>query len=142
MNSAAHRGAVPLTTTPPAKDTVLFDGDCRICGKGARQLRAMTRGSVELISFRDESVLERFPGISFDAAMKAMQLIRRDGRVFSGAEAIVQALRGRWFGKAALAYYLPGLKQGADALYAVVARYRFRIAGRECKDGSCQLHMS
>lgn len=131
-----------LTTSAPGKDTLLFDGECRFCSKGARQLRTLTNGEVELLSFRDDGVLERFPGISFDAAMKAMQFIRADGRVFSGAEGIVQAMRRRWFGKPAFAYYVPGIKHAADAIYGVVARNRMKIAGRECKDGTCSAHVT
>lgn len=130
-----------MRTTAPGKDTVLFDGECRFCSNAARQLRSLTRGEVELVSFREAGVLERFPGVTWEAAMKAMQFIRADGRVFSGAEAAVQALQRRWFGKAALVYYAPGVRQVSDAVYATIARYRFKIAGRECADGTCQLHV-
>lgn len=123
------------------RSTVLFDGECRFCSKAARQLRALTAGDVELLSFRAPGVLERFPGVTAAACEEAMQFIRADGRVFSGAEAAVQALQGRWLGKAALVYYLPGIRQLSDAAYRTIAKYRFRIAGRECTDGTCHLHM-
>lgn len=129
------------TTTAPGRDTVLFDGECRFCSKAARQLRALTRGEVDLSSFREDGVLQRFPGITFEAAMAAMQFVRADGRVFSGAEAIVQAMRTRWFGKPAFAYYVPGIRQIADGVYGLVSRYRFKIAGRQCQDGTCHLHV-
>ncbi|MGA9521901.1 MAG: DUF393 domain-containing protein [Myxococcaceae bacterium] len=128
-------------TTSPGQDTVLYDGECRFCSKAARQLRSLTAGEVMLLSFRDPGVLQRFPGITEEACNKAMHFVRSDGRVFKGAEAAVQALRGRWFGKAAYVYYVPGIRQVSDAVYAVIARYRFRIAGRECVDGTCHLHM-
>ncbi len=134
---------VQRTTTAPAQDVVLFDGLCRICTQGAKSLRAwVTPDEVELVSFRDDGVLARFPGLTAERCEAAMQVVRRDGRVFEGAEAIVQVLRHRLLGKLTFAYYAPGLRQLADALYQYVARRRFKIAGRTgaCVDGTCQLH--
>jgi predicted DCC family thiol-disulfide oxidoreductase YuxK len=130
------------STTPPGRDVVLFDGHCRICSKGARQLRGWS--DAEIVSFRDQGVLERFPGVAYAACEKAMQFVRADGRVFEGAEAIVQAVRGRVAGKLAYAYYAPGLRQLADAAYRYVARRRFELSMRagECDpDGACRLHL-
>jgi predicted DCC family thiol-disulfide oxidoreductase YuxK len=131
-----------LMTTPPGHDVILFDGHCRICSAGARKLERLlgSRGT-ELCSFRDEGVLGRFPGLAYERCEKAMQLVQADGRVVEGAEAIVQALGRRVWGRLLYVYYVPGLRQLADALYGVVARYRFRIAGRECPDGACAVHL-
>ena len=123
---------------------VLFDGHCRICTRSVKQLRGLTRPEqTELISFRDDGVLSRFPGLSADRCEKAMQVIRADGAVYEGAEAIVQALRHRPLGKLALAYYVPGLKQLSDALYAYVAKRRFKLGGQSACDegGTCHLHV-
>lgn len=140
--AAYSEANVKLVTTAQARDTVLYDGDCRFCCKAARQLRSLTRGDVDLFSFRDEGVLSRFPGVTLEAAVKAMQFVRKDGRVFEGAEAVVQALQQRWFGKAARVYYVPGIRQLSDGAYSVIAKYRFRIAGRECADGACRVHVT
>lgn len=129
------------TTSEPMLGALLYDGHCRFCSKAARTLNGLAAGKLELRSFRDEEVLTRFPQVKPERCEKAMQLILRDGRVFEGAEGAVQALQGRWFGKLALVYYLPGVRQLANALYAVIARYRFRIAGRQCVDGTCHLHL-
>jgi predicted DCC family thiol-disulfide oxidoreductase YuxK len=129
---------------PQSRDVVLFDGLCRICTNGANQLLRWTKPEqVELVSFRDEGVIDRFPGLTMERCEIAMQLVRNDGYVFEGAEAIVQVLRHRVVGKLAHGYYVPGIRQLADALYRYVARRRFAIAGRtgECKDGTCQLHV-
>jgi predicted DCC family thiol-disulfide oxidoreductase YuxK len=79
--------------------------------------------------------------------MKAMHLITPNGRVFRGAEAIVQALATRrLFAWVALIYYLPGLRQIMNGLYAFVAANRYRFWGKtvlgECESGSCRLHKS
>ena len=135
---------MPRTTAVPTQDVVLFDGLCRICTQGAKSLRRwVTPAEVELVSFRDDGVLARFPGLTAERCEAAMQLVRRDGRLFEGAEAIVQVLRHRLLGKVTFAYYVPGLRQLADALYGSIARRRFEIAGRTgaCADGTCQLHV-
>ncbi|HEX8434428.1 DUF393 domain-containing protein [Archangium sp.] len=130
-----------LTTTPPGHDVILYDGHCRLCRGGAKQLERLLRSrGTELRSFRDEGVLGAFPGISPDRCEHAMQLVQADGRVFEGAEAVVQALGRRPLGKLLFAYYVPGLRHTADWLYSLVARYRFRIAGRACPDGACAVH--
>ena len=132
------------TRAPQPQDVVLFDGDCRVCTQGMKQLRRWVKPeAAALLSFRDEGVLERFPGVTAEACEQAMQLVRQDGRVFAGAEAIVQVLRHHAVGALAKAYYVPGLRQLADAGYRYIAKRRFQIAGRngECKDGTCQLHV-
>ena len=130
-----------LMTTPPGHDVILFDGHCRLCSAGARKLERLlgSRGT-ELRSFREEGALSAFPGVSYERCEKAMQLVQANGRVVEGAEAIVRALGRRVWGKLLYLYYVPGLRQFVDALYRVVARYRFRIAGRECPDGACAVH--
>ncbi|NOJ94156.1 DUF393 domain-containing protein [Corallococcus sp. CA049B] len=130
-----------LQTTPPGHDVVLYDSHCRVCSGAAREMRKLVGGQgTELLSFRDEGVLAAFPGVSFERCEKAMQLIQADGRVLEGAEAIVRALGRRPLGRLLYVYYVPGLRQLADAVYGVVARYRFRIAGRNCPDGACAVH--
>jgi predicted DCC family thiol-disulfide oxidoreductase YuxK len=130
-----------LMTTAPGHDVILFDGHCRLCSAAARKLeRLLGSQGTELRSFRDDGVLSTFPGVAYERCEKAMQLVQADGRVVEGAEAIVRALGRRVWGRLLYVYYVPGLRQLVDALYRVVARYRFRIAGRECPDGACAVH--
>jgi predicted DCC family thiol-disulfide oxidoreductase YuxK len=126
-----------LRTTAPERATVLYDGHCRFCTAQARNLERMTRkGSIALVSFQDPGVLERFPGITHDMCMKAMQLITPRGRVYSGFEAAVHAV-----GPLAFVYYLPGIRLACDAVYWVIAKNRYRLMGRDCSDGACALHL-
>jgi predicted DCC family thiol-disulfide oxidoreductase YuxK len=130
-----------LATTPPGHDVILYDGHCRLCRGAARQLaQLLGEKGTELRSFREEGVLAAFPGISLERCEQAIQLVQGDGRVFEGAEALVRALGRRPLGRLLFVYYVPGLRQVADWLYGLVARYRFRIAGRTCTDGSCTVH--
>lgn len=125
---------------PPEKVTVLFDGHCRFCVGSSKKLGRLARGELELRSFREEGVLERFHPLGLAQCEKAMQLIDTDGHIVEGAEAVVAAVQGRWFGPIAKAYYVPGIRQVSDALYGWVARNRFRISGQTCTDGTCRLH--
>jgi predicted DCC family thiol-disulfide oxidoreductase YuxK len=130
-----------VTTHPPPRDVLLYDGHCRLCRAGVTTLSKMSRSSpLELKSFREPGVLEAFPGVSLERCENAMQLVLPNGRVLEGAEAVVQALRHRWFGKLLLLYYLPVIRQLANAAYGLIARYRFRILGRDCPEGTCSIH--
>jgi predicted DCC family thiol-disulfide oxidoreductase YuxK len=129
-----------LRTTPAARTTVLYDGHCRFCTTQARNLARLTKaGALELVSFQDPGVLERFPGVTHDMCMRAMQLITTHGRVYSGFEAAVHAV-----GPLAYIYYVPGIRLLCDAAYWVIAKNRYRLMGKaakDCPDGACQLHL-
>jgi len=119
---------------------LLYDGHCKFCIEQMHRLaRWLPAGRYEALDFQEPRVLERF-GVGRDAAMRALQYVDARGRVFSGAEAAVRALGLRRLGKLAYLYYLPGLRQLLDAIYKVVARNRYRIAGATCEDGTCALH--
>jgi predicted DCC family thiol-disulfide oxidoreductase YuxK len=124
----------------------LYDGHCRFCTKQARQLEKLVGAKrVELVSFQDEGVLGRFPGVTHEACMQRMHVVRPDGRVFAAAEAVARAITllpvVGWVG---FLYYVPGLRQLAELGYRIVAKNRYRIAGRsgadECDGESCSLH--
>jgi predicted DCC family thiol-disulfide oxidoreductase YuxK len=131
-----------LQTTPPGKYVLIYDGLCRFCTAGARRfVRWMGRVDVELLDLQRPGALERFPGLTHDDCMRAMQLVTPDGRVFRGAEAVARALATRRFlGAAAYLYYVPGLRRLLDWLYARVAANRYRLMGT-CEGGTCALHL-
>jgi len=78
--------------------------------------------------------------------MQAMHLVTPDGRVYKGFEGAVRAVATRpVLGWIAYAYYLPGLRQMIDWLYAFIAARRYRLFRRsgttsECESGTCKLH--
>lgn len=135
-------------TTPPQgnRPVALYDGHCPFCTSQAEKLKARARGAIDIVDFQKEGVLERFPGLTHEECMRAMQLIAPDGRVFAGAEAVVRALRaGRpVLGRMAMVYYVPGVRQIMDWGYAWVARNRYWLFGKKqakCDEGgSCSLH--
>jgi len=132
-------------STPLRPHVILFDGHCRFCIASAARLERLARaGTIEALSFHDDGVLERFPGVSHEACMEALHLVTPDGRVFRGAEAIVRTLRTRrLLGALALVYYVPGIHWLTDLTYDVVAENRYRLFGRSgsatCHDGACSV---
>ena len=72
---------------------------------------------------------ERFPQVTEDACLTAMQLVLPDGRVLSGADAVPELLRRiRGWGWLVGVFALPGVRPLARRLYAWVARNRMRIS--------------
>ena len=78
--------------------------------------------------------------------MKAMHLVVPNGRVYRGVEAAVRALATRRIiGLSVYLYYLPGLRQLCDGIYAFLAAHRYEFWGRtlaqeQCEHGTCSLH--
>ena len=104
---------------------LFYDGACPACrGAVARLRRRVGPEPLEARSFRAPGALDGFAGLDPERCRRALQLVRADGEVFAGAEAVVQALRHRWLGRLARLYYLPPLRWLADAAYRAVARRR------------------
>ncbi len=120
---------------------LLFDGHCRFCIHEAERLQRWTGNRIQLVSFRDPGVFERYPGLTAEACEQAMQLVLPDGHIVAGAEAAARALGLRpSLAPLAAFYFVPGIRQIVDAVYRLVARNRFRLGGKVCADGTCQLH--
>ena len=85
-----------LHTTPPGKYVLIYDGLCKFCTAGSPTfVRWMGRVETELLDFQPPGALDRFPGLTHDACMRAMQLVTPDGRVYAGAEAVARAFATR-----------------------------------------------
>jgi predicted DCC family thiol-disulfide oxidoreductase YuxK len=137
----------PQHTTPPGRHVVLYDGHCKFCTPAAKKLAALARpGVLDLVSFQEPGALDRFPGLTHEVCMRQMLLVAPDGRVYGGFEAAVRAVATRpVLGLPAYVYYLPGVRQLCDAVYALVAANRYRLLGKaaaagECEGGTCSLH--
>lgn len=129
-----------LNVAAPA--ALLYDGHCNLCTNGARRLERWARpGSLELVDFQQPGVLVRFPELTYEQCMQAMQLVEPNGHIRHGADAVVAALLTRgWPFFWARLYYVPGLRFVADRAYAWIARNRYRFMGHnDCQSGTCQL---
>lgn len=101
-----------------AKPTVLFDDACPVCRTG---VAALTRVCGEA------AAAAPLPAEPDGAAPAEMKLVMPGGAVYGGAEAIVRTLALRpIFRPVAWLYYLPGVRQLADASYRFLAAHRPR----------------
>jgi len=98
--------------------------------------RAMDAGQLEILPCRSGPRRTRFPQITEEQCMRAMQLILPDGRILEGADAVPELLkripRWRW---AASVLSLPGAGPVARRVYAWVAANRMRISCALGKEG-------
>jgi predicted DCC family thiol-disulfide oxidoreductase YuxK len=131
----------PPVSSPPRRDTVLYDGQCRFCRGQIALLRRLDRaGRLEFTSLHDPHVAAAFPEFSREELLDEMVLIDTRGRTWRGAAAVrylSRRLPMLW--PIALPLHLPGSMPLWRALYRLVARNRYRIAGR-CDEGTCRLH--
>ena len=109
-----------------AKAIVIYDGECDFCqaSKDWIAKRALS-GRFEFISCQSDERKRRFPSISTEQCMTAIQLVLEDGNVYSGAEAIPEILNRlegwRWLEKI---MRWPLIKKASPLVYRWVARNR------------------
>jgi predicted DCC family thiol-disulfide oxidoreductase YuxK len=133
---------VPTTSELDPRDTVLYDGHCRFCTSSVQSLRRFDgKERLRYVSLHDPSVAQEFPDLTIDQMMKEMWVAARDGRRYAGADAIRYLSR-----KLPMLYplapimYFPGLMPICRWVYRWVAENRYRIAGKTCDSGTCNLH--
>lgn len=128
---------------PPQRIAVIYDATCRFCIVGSARLAALALpGTIELVGSTSPSLAARFPQVTPEMIHAALQLVRPDGGVCSGAEAIAEALATRPLWRLVTwIYFVPGIRWLVDRLYEFVARNRYRIMGRAgtCEGGACGL---
>lgn len=116
--------------------TLVYDGNCRVCGRLVNLLRNWdSRNRIEIIPSQNTTVYARFPWIPAKAYTESVQLIGPGGRTWQGAAAIEQLLdilpRGRWIG---WVFKLPFVGWLADKVYRWFARNRYRFGcGEHCQ---------
>jgi predicted DCC family thiol-disulfide oxidoreductase YuxK len=90
---------------------------------------ALSRGELEILPCRSAPRRARFPQISDEACMTAMQLVLSDGRTLAGADAVPELLRRiRGLGWLAAVFALPGARPVAHHVYAWIAKNRMRLS--------------
>jgi predicted DCC family thiol-disulfide oxidoreductase YuxK len=124
----------------------MYDGACKLCKSQADNLAKLAKGKVRSEAL--QTALRHFPEISEAEALKEIKMVGETGQVYGGAEAIVQLInRGQpILGKLLYPYYIPGLRQLSDSLYAWVAKNRYKLFGKvpedACEDGACSVHFN
>jgi predicted DCC family thiol-disulfide oxidoreductase YuxK len=90
---------------------------------------AIAGGQLQILPCRSPVRAERFPAISENACMTAMQLVLPDGRVLAGADAVPELLRRirglAWLGGL---FTVPGMRPLGRLVYGWIARHRMRIS--------------
>ena len=114
-----------------AQAVLIYDADCAMCRASALWIMglALSGGALEILPCRSSARRARFPAVSEEACLGAMQLVLPGGRVLAGADAVPELLR-RIRGLAWLAtlFAIPGARPVARRVYAWVARNRMRLS--------------
>jgi predicted DCC family thiol-disulfide oxidoreductase YuxK len=123
--------------------TVLFDGSCSLCRTSVARTRRFDRHHrIEFLDLHDPQAAARFPQVNREEAMRLMQAVDSNGRVFAGVGAWARI--GRHLpGWNLIAWILltPGTRWLAAKIYAWIARNRYRWNRAACADGTCGLHI-
>jgi len=122
---------------------LIYDGDCGLCQRAVALVRRrMVPGALETLPCQAPERAARFPHVSEEACLSAMQLAFPDGHVYAGAEALpplLRRLRGyRWLARV---LELPDIRAVSPPVYAWIARHRqflSHVAGAKPPD-SCPI---
>ena len=128
----------PLSAAPALgrRYTVVYDGNCKVCGRVVRLLTEWDRDSrlLELVSSQTPGVQARFPWIPARAYTESVQLVGPGGQTWQGARAVEQILdvlpKGRLL---SWVFKLPFARPLAERFYRWFARNRYRLGcGAHC----------
>lgn len=75
---------------PPAKPTLLWDGECGFCGRCARWMNRQTGDAVAYRRY--QQALADYPELSEDQLAEAVHFVDAEGEVTRAAEAIYAAM--------------------------------------------------
>ena len=125
------------------QNILIYDGRCNFCIGQVERLKKISGTSFAAESFQDNPKLfERFPKLSYDECMKEIKLVRSNGEILGGAQAIFYTLGFnpllrplRWL------YLIPGIQQIMNWGYQTVAKNRYKIQGKSCPSGTCDIHL-
>lgn len=136
---------LPDPDTRGDTDVVIFDGECRFCRGGVERLRQLDLGGKRLsfLSLHDPRVTERYPDMSYDDLMSQMYVVDQAGTRHGGADAVRYLSRRLpllWPVMPIL--HVPGTARLWRWLYAQVAKRRYKIAGKDCENGACSIHLN
>lgn len=122
-------GAVAVPDRSGGRYTVVYDGDCTICGRLVSVLRAWDRtGRLEIITSRSPEVAARFPWISAGALAESIQVIGPGGTTWQGAVALERLLDVLPGGRLIVwIFAVPFVRPLAEVFYRWFARNRYHM---------------
>lgn len=111
--------------------TVVFDGECAICGAFRRWMEQHdTRRRLRFVAYQSSELEDAAPGVAREDARRSLIFIRPGGHTFSGARAVFEAMRqlGGFWGVMGAVMSWPPLSLAAEPFYRLFARHRGRFA--------------
>lgn len=116
--------------------TVIYDGDCKVCGRLVKVLTGWDRSAqlLEIVPSQRAGVRARFPWIPARAYIESVQLVGPGGQTWQGARAIEQLLdvlpKGRLV---SWVFDIPFVRPLAERFYRWFARNRYMLGcGAHC----------
>ncbi len=112
---------------------IFYDAECRACVLGRRRWgRTFERRGFVWLPLQTPGIAERL-GVTPELLMAKMWVLPAGAPPLNGVDAWVELVRHVWWLKPlAWTIDLPGLKRLVRAVYRLVARNRYCIAGRCC----------
>lgn len=117
--------------------TVIYDGNCKVCGKLVSVLVDWDKkGVLEIVPSQAPGVHARFPWIPPRAYAESVQVVRNsDGETWQGAgaiEALINAMPKGWL--IGWVFKIPFIRPLAERFYRWFARHRYRLGcGEHCQ---------
>ncbi len=125
------------------KDVVLYDGQCNFCRSQINMLRRLDgRNRLEFVSLHNPEVATSYPNLTYEQLMEQIWIVTPSGAQYGGAYAVKYlSVRLPMLWPIAPVMHIPFSMPLWSFLYRQVARYRYKIAGRDCDEGgTCSLH--
>ncbi|MFM7974458.1 MAG: thiol-disulfide oxidoreductase DCC family protein [Pirellula sp.] len=124
------------------KSVVLYDGHCNFCIAQVANLRRFdVFHRLEFVSLHEPAVAKLYPDLTHEQLMEQMWVIAPNGKRYAGAYSFryLSCLLPMFWPLAPMLHF-PGLMPLWSYLYKEVAKRRYRIAGRNCDEGTCSIH--
>ena len=116
--------------------TVVYDGQCKVCGRVVKLLRKWDArsGLLEIIPSQTPGLHARFPWIPARAYLESVQLVGPGGQTWQGAAAVERLLDALPKGKLVTwVFSIPFARPLAERFYRWFARNRYRLGcGEHC----------
>lgn len=111
---------------------ICYDAECQLCRNAARRFeRLLNRHQFQLVPLQTGWLQDQL-GLKPGERLNEMKLIENDGKIYGGADALVQIARQIWWLWPIFALAnIPGL------MVLLRANYRWVATNRHCLNGVC-----
>lgn len=111
---------------------IFYDAECALCRRWVfRTERLLNRRRFEFIPLQTAWAKERL-GLTDVTALLEMRLLLADGRIFGGADAVIETARKIWW-----AWPIWAISKIPGMIFIFRAIYRFIAARRNCVNNAC-----